>query len=208
MRMALCVLCRSSRAESQMATGAHYAKGAILAMSQALRRRMTMSRQILNRAARARTLGSLTPFVHPVLTGVPTPMPKPSLKLASSPAPFLTKKVLPAPVPIVSKQLTVLLDERLELAAKIDQLTAKKKAIDAELLKQTVTRSGDPDGAIDTDEYTVRAVNAENSHVSRELLLKAGVKPSMIAKCTKKTKYAYALVTKKKPTVSLEDALK
>ena len=191
-----------------MATGAHYAKGAILAMSQALRRRMTMSRQILNRAARNRTLGSLTPFVHPVLTGVPTPMPKPTLKATVQPSPFLVKKVLPAPVPIVSKQITVLLDERLELAAKIDQLTAKKKTIDKELLLQTVKKSGATDGAIETDEYTVRAIEAENAHVSRELLLKAGVKPSVIEHCTKKTKYAYALVTKKKPTVSLEDALK
>lgn len=158
-------------------------------------------RRILNRAARRGRLGSLTPFVHPVLHGV-TRMPKAAL------AARILPQTKPEPVLIVSQKVDTLLDERLEVAAKIDQLTAKKKALDAAILTECVKRSGRKDGIIETDEYTVTAVNATNSHIDKKALLDAGVRVTIIEKATKVTPYTYPRITKKKPELTAEDVLK
>lgn len=123
-------------------------------------------------------------------------MPKPSV------APLIEPTIVP--VPVASTRLDTLLDDRLEIAAKIDQLTAKRKAIDADILEIAVKKSGRPDGAIETDTFVIKAVQSSSSHIDKGALLKLGVKPSIIEKATKHTQYSFPRITKKK-TVDVDD---
>ena len=109
-----------------------------------------------------------------------------------------TQTVKLTPMTIVSPRLNALLDERLMLAAKLSQLELHKKELDVEILGISDKKTKNIAQGIETDEYTVTPVNAENSFCDPLLLLKAGVRPQMIAKCTRKTPYRYPRITKKK----------
>ena len=148
-----------------------------------------VARRLINRAARKGSLGSLAPFVRPVLTGVPH-MPK--LRAALTPAPVV--------VLVTSAKLDTLLTERLEVAAKIAQLTARKEKIDGELLAATRKRAGEQ-GKIETSEFTVRDAHGVNEYIHKADLIKNGVRASVIEKSTTKTPYSYPDIRRKKAEV-------
>ena len=169
----------------------------------------TAAARILATAARQHRLGVLAPFTqrtHEVLTL----MPKPALSatVAAQTAARVTTKLTgkPTPVLVTSARLDRLLDQRLEAAAKIDQLTAKRKTLDADILKVTIDKSGRPDGIIETAKYTAKAVPSMNSHISeadlKAALLAANIKPTVIAtilaSAVKKTPYTYPRITRKR----------
>lgn len=139
-------------------------------------------------------------------------MPKTSLALAKKPTAKIAPKTQtvqkPAPVVINSTRLDRLLDERLAIGAKLSQLETRKKELDVDILKTTVTKSGAEDGALDTGEFVVRAIPSSNSTVSREKLAKLGVKASTIDAATVRTQYSYTRITRKKADdVTLEQAM-
>lgn len=168
-------------------------------MSRSIRRRMSMSRRLLNTHSRRGTLGALAPFTDITLSlAQGASMPKPSLKAAVVAAPQVVTTTAP-------KVLT-LLEQRNEVAAKLDQLTAKKKALDAELLAEVRKRAGEK-GKLDTPDFTALHIHAENVQISATKLASLGVKASVIEAAKARVPYDYVLVTRKKPAVSLEEAL-
>jgi hypothetical protein len=100
--------------------------------------------------------------------------------------------------PVNRPDVTALLEDRQIVAAKLSQLDAKKRALDAEILKTIKKITKSDDGAIQTADYFVSTVNATNNYVDPQMLLKLGVKASIIKKATKTTPYAYPRITKKK----------
>lgn len=180
---------------------------------------MAMSRQVLNamRSQMRRALDSAlaqSPRTFDLIACNPT-VPRPDkaahlgamLRLQESlmPRPALTTTVststkaaaLPAPIPYVSAALDAKLEDRLTIGAKLAQLDARKKELDAEIAALVKKHAKHDKGALDTGEYTVRRVAAESSFLDKGLLLKAGVKASVIEKATRHTPYAYPKITKK-----------
>lgn len=127
-------------------------------------------------------------------------MPKPSLSLKAAIA------AAPQVVTTTSPKILTLLEERAEVAAKLDQLAAKKKTLDAALLTEVRKRAGEK-GTLDTDDYLAKHIHAENVQISATKLASLGVKATTIEAAKSRVPYDYVLVTRKKPTVSLEEAL-
>lgn len=158
-----------------------------------------MSRRLLNTHSRRGTLGALAPFyTEPLALAQGARMPKPSLKAAVV--------VAPQVVTTTSPKIVNLLEQRNEVAAKLDQLTAKKKALDAELLTEVRRRAGEK-GKLDTPDYVAQHIHAESVQISATKLASNGVKATVIEAAKSRVPYDYVLVTRKKPTVSLEEAL-
>lgn len=88
----------------------------------------------------------------------------------------------------LSPRIFQLVDERTEIKTKLAELQDELKAIDARLLREADKH----DGAIVTEDWTIKAIDATNRSISKEMLLQLGVKPSVIAKATKETPYRYA----------------
>lgn len=131
-------------------------------------------------------LGVLEPFA--IRTG--DHMPKLALVEKALPLDKITPKAL------TSTKLDALCEEYLGVCAKFDQIEARKKALAKDLQEKWHKRHGPK---IETDEYLSTDVGSKNTHISKELLLKLGVKATVIAKATKSTPYSYVRVTKKKP---------
>lgn len=90
----------------------------------------------------------------------------------------------------VSPRVFTLVEQRVEMKAKIAELTEEVKAIDARLLREADKH----DGQIKTEDFTVIAVDGTSRSINKEALLQLGVKPSVIAKATVETAYRYARV--------------
>lgn len=93
------------------------------------------------------------------------------------------------------RRLDQLFAKRADLAAKAKELDESKRAIDAELLQLTQ----DAGGTLETDDYKTSVVQTTRKTLSEELLLKHGVKPTIIAKSTiESANKPYVKVTEKK----------
>lgn len=103
------------------------------------------------------------------------------------------------PKMVVSPRLNDLLSEYLETSAKLDQLTAKKKALSAELLTKWNAKHG---LKIETAEFLETEVQSYNSTISAEKLAELGVKATVIEKARVKTPYSYPKVTRKKEAIA------
>lgn len=90
----------------------------------------------------------------------------------------------------VSARVFADVEERAELKAKIATLQEDVKAIDVRLLRHADKH----DGEIRTDDFTIKAIDATNRTLSKDMLLQLGVKPTVIAKATIETAYRYARV--------------
>ena len=77
------------------------------------------------------------------------------------------------------RRLSQLFTTRATLSEQAKALDEKKRAIDAELLQLTEA-AGD---ALETDEWKASVVRTTRKQLSEDLLLKHGVKPTLIAKC-------------------------
>lgn len=128
---------------------------------------------------------ALSPFI-----GEHAPMPKTSLQQILSPK--------PAPVLITSLKINAMLEERIIIGAKCSQLEAKKKDIDAKLLPLVQRKANDEDGAIETTDCLAKIIKGSNVSIDAALLMKAGVKASIIKKCTVTKEYRYVRVDRKK----------
>lgn len=109
-----------------------------------------------------------------------------------------TTKVKVEPKLVAKPEIDTLLEDRQIVAAKLSQLDAKKRALDAEILKTIKKLTKSDDGAIQTADYVVKIVPAENNYVDPQMLLKLGVRASVIKKATRTTPYSYPRITKKK----------
>lgn len=130
-------------------------------------------------------------------------MPKSSLALAPRVATKLQPKL--TPLTVTSPQLALLIENRMMVAAKLSQYEAKKKKYDADILALVTKKTGSKDRPVETADYLVSPVNAENVSISAELLLKLGVRASVIEKAKKKTPYSYPRITKKKTVADADD---
>jgi hypothetical protein len=152
------------------------------------RRRPSRPLTLLQQLRRSPTFA---PFIRSERT---VTVPKVSLDLTPKP----TTKIKVEAKPVNRPDVTALLEDRQIVAAKLSQLDAKKRALDAEILKTIKKITKSDDGAIQTADYFVSTVNATNNYVDPQMLLKLGVKASIIKKATKTTPYAYPRITKKK----------
>lgn len=159
-----------------------------------LQRRMQISRRLLNRLARQHRLGSLTPFVHFVLEGVP--MAKPALAQTADVRP--KTGIVPKLVTAAKVAATVAAFD--EVGAKIAQLKGKQDILKAELLALHQKHGV----KFETADFFATEVPGTNSYIDRARLVKAGVKASIIEACTVKTKYTYPKVTRKKTDPTFE----
>lgn len=116
-------------------------------------------------------------------------------KLAAVPLPVVTLEIKPEPKLVTSTKLDTLLEDYMTVCAKLDQLKAKKDQLAASLQSDWHKRHGK---LIETDDYLSTEVESHNSSISKELLLKAGVKVAIIQASTKQTPYRYVKVTRKK----------
>ena len=97
------------------------------------------------------------------------------------------------------RRLDTLFSRRATLSEQAKALDEQKRAIDAELLQLTEA-AGD---ALETDEWRTSVVRTTRKTLSEELLLKHGVKPTIIAKATVETpNKPYVKVTEKKAGVA------
>lgn len=93
------------------------------------------------------------------------------------------------------RRLDTLFLRRAEQADIIKKHEELKKAIDAELLQLTE----DAGGALETDDWKTTVVRTTRKTLSADLLLKHGVKPTVIAKATVESENKpYVKVTEKK----------
>lgn len=93
------------------------------------------------------------------------------------------------------RRLDTLFAKRADIAEKAKALDEARRAIDAELLQLTE----DAGGALETDLYKTSVVRTTRTVLSEELLLKHGVKPTVIAKAKVETQNKpYVKVTEKK----------
>ena len=93
------------------------------------------------------------------------------------------------------RRLDTLFAKRADIADKAKLLDEQKKTIDAELLQLTE----DAGGALETDDWRTSVVRTTRTTLSEELLLKHGVKPTIIAKAKVESQNkAYVKVTEKK----------
>lgn len=91
-------------------------------------------------------------------------------------------------------RLNTLIDQRTDISAEAKALDERKRAIDAELLQLTT----DAGGEIDTERWKTSTVTVTRQVLSEELLLKHGVKPTVLAKCrVEQTNKPYVKVTLK-----------
>lgn len=95
---------------------------------------------------------------------------------------------------VISPRVEQLVQSRLHLRATIIGAEKTLKDVDAKLLTEA-NRAG---GTLESDDWKVTKVNSESSSISKELLLSWGVKPTIIARATKRTPYSYPRVTLKK----------
>lgn len=96
-------------------------------------------------------------------------------------------------------RLAKLFAQRLTIAEQAKALDEKKKAIDAELLQLTE----DAGGELETDDWRTSVVRTTRTTLSEELLLKHGVKPTLIAKAkVEQQNKPYVKVTAKKEVAS------
>lgn len=97
------------------------------------------------------------------------------------------------------RRLDQLFNQRADIAEKAKALDERKTVIDAELLQL----STDAGGALETEEWQTTVVTTTRTALSEELLLKHGVKPTVIAKAkVESTNKPYVKVTKKKAEVA------
>lgn len=95
---------------------------------------------------------------------------------------------------ILHTRLNTLIDQRTGIAAEAKALDERKRAIDAELLQLTT----DAGGEIDTEQWKTSTVIVTRQVLSEELLLKHGVKPTVLAKSrVEQTNKPYVKVTLK-----------
>ena len=95
---------------------------------------------------------------------------------------------------ILQTRLNKLIDQRIDISAEAKALDERKRAIDAELLQLTT----DAGGEIDTERWKTSTITVTRQVLSEELLLKHGVKPTILAKCRVETTYKpYVKVTVK-----------
>lgn len=77
------------------------------------------------------------------------------------------------------RRLDVLFGQRADIAEQVKSLDERKRAIDAELLKLTE----DAGGVLETEHWRTSLVQTKRTTLSADLLVKHGVKPTIIAKC-------------------------
>lgn len=95
---------------------------------------------------------------------------------------------------ILQTRLNKLIDQRIDISAEAKALDERKRAIDAELLQLTT----DAGGEIDTERWKTSTITVTRQVLSEELLLKHGVKPTILAKCrVETTNKPYVKVTVK-----------
>lgn len=116
-----------------------------------------------------------------------------ALRVAPEPALTTTAKT------VTSAKLDTLLTEYMIVTAKLDQLDQRKRFLQATLKDEWHKRHG---AKIETEEYLSTEVPSHSSNISRELLLKAGVKVTVIAKATVQKAYTYVKVTRKQEVQS------
>lgn len=102
-------------------------------------------------------------------------------------SPTLAAKPTVATASTVRPSTLKLLKRCLDLHAQKAQIEKEIKELDAEVLP-LIIRAG---GTVETDDWKALKVDSTSTHISKELLLTAGVKPSVIAKCTISTPYSY-----------------
>jgi hypothetical protein len=90
----------------------------------------------------------------------------------------------------VSARVQTLVADRLATKAKIDELTAGLKEIDADLL----AAADDAGGSIETDDWTLRKVDSHSSSISKERLVSLGVSLRIIRRATVEREYSYARI--------------
>lgn len=95
---------------------------------------------------------------------------------------------------VISPRVEKLVQSHLDLRATIIGAEKTLKDVGAKLLTEA-NRAG---GALESDDWKVTKVDSESSSISKELLLSLGVKPTIIARATKRTPYSYPRVTLKK----------
>ncbi len=79
----------------------------------------------------------------------------------------------------LEKRLALLFDQRAKYALAIKAAEDMKRAIDTELLQLTE----DAGGELATPEWKTTVVRTTRTALSEELLVKHGVKPTVLAKC-------------------------
>ncbi len=120
-------------------------------------------------------------------------MPKAAASLTLAPVETVTTKT------VTSARLDALLEEYMTVTAKLDQLEQKKRHLALTLKDEWHKRHG---AKIETGEYLSTEVPSHSSNISRELLLKLGVKVTVIAKATVQKAYTYVKVTRKQEVQS------
>ena len=123
----------------------------------------------------------------------------PKLSTATMSHELAQASLAPVTKTVTSAKLTALLDEYMTVTAKLDQLESRKRALAAILKDEWHTRHGPK---IETEEYLSTEVPSHSSHISKELLLKLGVKVTVIAKATVEKAYSYVKVTRKQEVQS------
>lgn len=114
-------------------------------------------------------------------------------------------KVELKPVVVTRPALEAKIETRMQTAAKISQLEAKKKELDGEILPQ-VEKLGKDARAIDIGDYQCFATDSHSSSLDRDILkqlmLDAGLKATKVAAilegANKKVPYTYVRYARKK----------
>lgn len=103
----------------------------------------------------------------------------------------VTRRLTPNAIP---KRVQAAIERRIELKAQRDEAQKKIDEIDEELIADVE----DLGGTIETKEWKVSKIASSNRHINKDKLIAAGVKPTIIAKCTDEKDYTYLKVTVKK----------
>ena len=97
------------------------------------------------------------------------------------------------PVPTVHEKV----EQYLDLKTTIDRLQLELERVKADL-KADAFQAKKEGRILETETHTVMYVESESVHISKTKLLELGVKPSLVAKATTVTPYAYPRVIEKK----------